>query len=210
MIKVYSLAKDGNIQLSPNFKVREFACKDGSDYILIDDQLVNIVQAIRDNFGVAVTINSGYRNASYNKRIGGAVNSQHIYGKAADIVVSDIDPARVAAFADSLCIGGVGLYRTFIHVDSRAGRVRWDSAGLWEKKVDTFIPAPDCGPGKAIKLGEIGGRVVWLQAKLNNHGYNLTVDGIFGNGTLAAVKAFQTKKRLAVDGLVGNATKAKL
>ena len=81
---------------------------------------------------------------------------------------------------------------------------------MWEKKVDTFIPAPDCGPGKAIKLGEIGGRVVWLQAKLNNHGYNLTVDGIFGNGTLAAVKAFQVKKRLTVDGLAGNATKAKL
>lgn len=209
MIKVYSLKKDGNVQLSPNFKVREFACKDGSDEILIDDRLPHMAQVMRDKFGVT-EIGSGYRNARYNASIKGAKNSQHVYGKAADLYIFSAAPEEVAAFADEQCFGGVGLYKWGVHIDNRSGRARWDSRGLWEKQVDTFIPAPDCGPGKAIKLGEIGSRVVWLQAKLNKHGYNLTVDGIFGNGTLAAVKAFQTKKKLDADGLVGNATKAKL
>ena len=62
MAKKYSKAKDGNKQLSTNFKVREFACKDGSDAILIDDELVKLLQKIRDHFGKPVVINSAYRN----------------------------------------------------------------------------------------------------------------------------------------------------
>ena len=60
-IKQYSLAKDGARQLSPAFKVREFRCRDGSDAIMIDQTLVVLLQAIREHFGKAVTITSGYR-----------------------------------------------------------------------------------------------------------------------------------------------------
>ena len=59
-IKQYSLAKDGAKQLSPAFKVREFRCRDGSDAIMIDQTLVVLLQAIREHFGKAVTITSGY------------------------------------------------------------------------------------------------------------------------------------------------------
>ena len=41
MIRQYSLAKDGNRKLAPDFKVREFRCKDGSDEILVDEALVD-------------------------------------------------------------------------------------------------------------------------------------------------------------------------
>jgi hypothetical protein len=210
MVKSYSLARDGNTQIAKNFKVREFACKDGSDYILIDDKLVHILQDIRDHFGVPVIINSGYRNAAYNKKIGGAKYSQHIYGKAADIVINFVTPEEVASYADSKCIGGVGLYKTFTHVDSRSGRSRWDDRSWYTKYPATFIPAPDVGTGKAIQYEERGKRVVWLQAMLNKHSYGLVVDGIFGAATLDAVRRFQKAKKLAVDGLVGNKTKAKL
>ena len=209
-VKSYSLARDGNDQISKNFRVLEFRCKDGSDLILIDDALVNILQKIRDHFGVPVNINSAYRNYAYNRKVGSTDRSQHPKGKAADIVVRGVEPEKVAAYADSLCIGGVGLYKTFTHVDSRAGRSRWDSRGWITTYPVTFIPAPDCGKGKAIKYGEKGERVVWLQARLNKHGYNLVVDGSFGSATLATVKGFQSKKKLSVDGLVGNATKAQL
>lgn len=43
-IKAYSYAKDGNRKLSANFAVKEFRCKDGSDPIFIDDELVTLLQ----------------------------------------------------------------------------------------------------------------------------------------------------------------------
>ena len=45
-IKAYSYAKDGNRKLSANFAVKEFRCKDGSDPIFIDDELVTLLQAL--------------------------------------------------------------------------------------------------------------------------------------------------------------------
>ena len=51
-IKAYSKAKDGNKSLSKNFKVREFACMDGSDPIFIDSDLVDILQKIRTHIRV--------------------------------------------------------------------------------------------------------------------------------------------------------------
>ena len=48
-IKVYSLAKDGSKKLSANFAVREFRCKDGSDPIFIDSELVELLQKIRSH-----------------------------------------------------------------------------------------------------------------------------------------------------------------
>ena len=126
-VKVYSLAKDGNKQITPHFKVREFRCYDGSDPVFVSDKLVEILQQIRDHFGRAVTINSGFRTAAKNKSVGGAANSQHLYGMAADITVKGVSPSRVAAFAETLLpnTGGIGIYGTFCHVDVRATKSRW-------------------------------------------------------------------------------------
>lgn len=65
----YSKSRNGNQNLSKNFKVKEFACRDGSDTIKIDRQLVDYLQKIRDHYGKAVNITSGYRTASYNKEL---------------------------------------------------------------------------------------------------------------------------------------------
>ena len=116
----YSLNKDGNTKISANFTVKEFKCKDGSDKILIDTEFVkDKVQKIRDYFKAPVTINSGYRTAAYNKKVGGATNSYHVKGQAFDIVVKGKTPAEVAAYAYQIGILGIIQYNTFIHVDSR-------------------------------------------------------------------------------------------
>lgn len=129
-LKAYSVAKDGVKYISKNFRVREFACKDGSDPVFIDDDLVNILQQIRDHFGKAVTITSAFRTASYNssKKVGGAKYSQHLYGKAADIKVSGVAASVVADFAETLMpsTGGVGRYSTWTHVDVRKVKARWN------------------------------------------------------------------------------------
>lgn len=127
-IKAYSKAKDGNKKLSTNFKVKEFACTDGSDPIFIDSDLVNILQKIRNHFGKAVTITSAYRTPGKNKACGGTTYSQHLYGKAADIKVNGVAPAKVAAYAEKLLpkSGGIGIYKTFTHIDCRAAKSRWN------------------------------------------------------------------------------------
>ena len=133
-IKEYSLAKDGAKSLSPAFKVREFRCRDGSDAIMIDQTLVVLLQAIREHFGKAVTITSGYRTAAHNKSVGGAKSSQHLLGRAADIQVADTTVEAVAAYAESLMPdwGGVGRYpvkagrtKGWVHVDTRPNKSRW-------------------------------------------------------------------------------------
>lgn len=86
----YSLARDGNNYISTNFRIREFACQDGSDEIPIDDELVIYLQNIRNHFGKSITITSGYRTKSHNTKVGGADNSRHLYGRAADFVVSGV------------------------------------------------------------------------------------------------------------------------
>ena len=43
MVREYSLGRDGDAQLSPHFRLREFASKDGSDKVLVDDGLVELL-----------------------------------------------------------------------------------------------------------------------------------------------------------------------
>lgn len=127
MIKAYSLKKDGNKKLSTNFKVKEFACKDGSDPIFIDTELVTVLQKIRDHFGKPITITSAYRTPPHNSREGGTTYSQHLYGKAADIKISGVTPKKVADYAETLLkkSGGIGIYNTFTHIDVRDTCSRW-------------------------------------------------------------------------------------
>lgn len=128
-INAYSLKKDGSKQLTKNFKVREFACKDGTDTIFVAPALVDILQKIRDHFGKPVVINSAYRHDKYNKTIGGATYSQHLYGSAADIHIQGVDPKELYAYTDSIMkkTGGLGIYSWGIHVDVRGGvMARWN------------------------------------------------------------------------------------
>lgn len=128
-VKTYSVKTDGSKKLSANFKVSEFKCNDGSDKVLISDELVTLLQKIRDHFSAAVVINSAYRTETYNQKVGGATHSQHVLGTAADIVISGVSPLQVAQYAEYLQpkSGGIGVYTTFTHVDVRETRSRWDN-----------------------------------------------------------------------------------
>lgn len=202
-IKTYSLKKDGNTKLTANFRVREFACSDGSDKIEIDLDNVKQLQKIRDHFGKSITITSGYRTAAHNKKIGGATNSYHMTGQAADIVVANVNPLKVYLYADSIGVKGAIYYPgdKFCHIDTRPGRYR---AITLDGK--TFYAEPTT----TLKQGSSGGSVKWLQLMLGYAGYKLTADGKYGPGTKLAVKDFQRKCGLTVDGVAGTKTIAKL
>ena len=128
-VKVYSLAAEGAKQITPHFKVREFACSDGSDVVFVAPSLVDILEAIRVHFGRPVTVTSGYRTVSYNAGLkNSSKKSQHCNGLAADIQVEGHTPVEVYNYACSLLgnHGGVGIYNTFVHVDVRAVKSRFD------------------------------------------------------------------------------------
>lgn len=198
----YSKSRQGNLNLSRNFRVAEFACHDGSDTILVDTALVTMLQKVRDHFGRQVIVTSAYRTPSWNKKQGGATASYHLKGMAADIVVFDVSPIDVALYAQSIGAGGVGLYLypggMFVHIDSRAGKARWIQA----KKTGGYTVVPSIFP--TVRKGSHGAAVRLLQ-----RGLGLKEDGIFGPDTRDAVLAFQRQCFTAIgehDGLCGAKT----
>lgn len=111
--------------VSPHFKAKEFQCKDKSEYLLIATELIETLEAIRNHFNAPVRINSGYRTPSWNSKVGGAPNSYHCKGMAADIVVKGHNSREVAKYADSIMEqGGVIKYTNFVHVDVREKKYR--------------------------------------------------------------------------------------
>lgn len=126
-----------NMKLSNNFKLSEFASNDGAEtpcniQLNLKELALNL-QVLRDYVGQPIKVNSGYRSPEYNATIPGAAkNSQHIYGKAADIVIDGYRPVQVKAMIEKLISegkmkqGGIGNYNTFTHYDIRGTKARWD------------------------------------------------------------------------------------
>ena len=120
---VFSLKRDGETNITPNFKVREFRSKCGSDTVIIDtDFIKNKLQKIREHFNKPISITSAYRSAEHNAKVGGGKNSFHLSGEAFDITVKDIPLLEVAKYAESIGIQGVIVYNDFIHLDSRKAK----------------------------------------------------------------------------------------
>jgi len=73
-----------------------------------------------------IDINSGFRTVQTNQKLEGAAqNSMHLYGKAADIVISGASSGLAGAMAKEFNKnGGTGIYlrRGFVHVDTGAAR----------------------------------------------------------------------------------------
>ena len=73
---------------------------------------------------------SGYRTEAHNKKEKGAKGSYHILGWAVDIKIPGVSPYKMYAYATKISkskeIGGVGLYKTFMHIDVRGKYSPWD------------------------------------------------------------------------------------
>ncbi|HMV65207.1 MAG TPA: peptidoglycan-binding protein [Myxococcota bacterium] len=122
--------------LSEHFSLAEFACHDGSrtpsDVAGNLRELAQNLEVLRSELrGAAIHVNSGYRSPAYNRSIGGATDSQHMYGRAADITIGGYSPSQVHATIERLIRagrmkqGGLGLYSSFVHYDTRGTAARW-------------------------------------------------------------------------------------
>lgn len=123
------------MNLTPNFKLSEFKCKDGSNvpaclHVNVQELAENL-QVLRDELGKPITIISGYRTPDYNESIDGAKKSQHLLAKAGDIKVSGMESTdvheKILALIEEgkMKQGGVGVYPTFVHYDVRGTKARW-------------------------------------------------------------------------------------
>lgn len=123
-------------QLTKNFNLSEFHCKDGTEvpFEFYDNvqELANNLQVLRDYLGEPLYISgSGYRTPEHNAAVGGAPESQHLTASAADISAKNKTPKQLAAVIEKLIkkgklwFGGIGIYKGFIHVDIRKTKARW-------------------------------------------------------------------------------------
>lgn len=127
------------------------------------------MQQLRSELGMSsMHINSGKRSKDYNKKKGGANNSAHLYGMACDVSTRGMDDAQRVAFvraATKVGFGGIGIYPTFIHVDTSKVRI-WKETrvsremqsalddhvkGRIGQFVDINVPVPD-----KQESGEVG------------------------------------------------------
>ena len=119
--------KDGRI--SKHFKASELRCKCLGKYagclgVNVDRRDLEALEQLRsDGYPKGLQIISAYRCATHNARVGGASNSQHLYGKGFDIEpVLDVDDK---AIPDRFKGRGYNKAKKVRHVDSRTSAARW-------------------------------------------------------------------------------------
>jgi len=124
--------------LSSNFQLQEFECNDGSEIPLCAikslKKLCKNLEIIREvNGNNPLIIGSGYRTISWNEKVGGSKNSQHLLGKAADFRIKNVSTEEVYKNTlqlikeQKITAGGLAYYdkQNFIHYDIRGEYATW-------------------------------------------------------------------------------------
>lgn len=126
MIECYIMDTDKNMNVGKHFKVKEFACKDGSQVVFIDTHLVAILDILRNKIEKPVIITSGYRTPDWNKKCEGAKYSYHMRGMAADIRVEGMTAKEIAKKLNGIVPNecGIIVYKNWVHFDTRSNKYR--------------------------------------------------------------------------------------
>jgi len=125
--------------LSENLSRHEMACECGCGFNTVDIELVWVLQALCDylwddtGFKPILIITGPNRCVKHNADVGGAPDSQHIYGRAADFKIKIngeyLDPKKIYNYLNARYpeIYGIGLYSNRVHLDTRTnGPARWE------------------------------------------------------------------------------------
>ena len=227
-IKIYK--KGDNQKIAPHFRAREFDCQGIGccRETPVDERLVENLQQIRTHFGKPVYL-TAYRCKIHNARTPNAApNSRHIYGQAADFHIDGIAPKEIARYAERIGVKGIGLYDTFVHIDTRENKSFWYGheqerratfGGVSASGLEQFVRAVQAVT--ASKVDGIAGsqtleNTVTISARKNRThpvvkvvqerlavlGYPQVgaADGIAGSKFTEAVTAFQRDNGCVADG----------
>lgn len=89
--------KEGDTQVSENFKAWEFKSRNNSS-IVVSTELIAKLQQLRNDLCAPININSGFRTQSHNTSVGGSKNSAHLIGAAVDIWTPKMSSMNFAEF----------------------------------------------------------------------------------------------------------------
>lgn len=207
-MSVVTYQRGDTTALSKNFTRDEFECQCGKCTAqMIDTELVDKLQRIRDVLGVPLKITSGYRCIPHNAAVKGSSGSKHRYGMAADWRTANrsINPVALGILAQAVGFGGIGIYwhsrGTFVHADTRGTKATWLCTTPGQYPSTTYLKfiLPTIRRGCTGDANRAATKM--LQRLLG-----LTPDGIFGEKTENALLKAQEKHKLAVDGICGPAS----
>jgi hypothetical protein len=168
-------------KLSRSFTVGELASSGGrvDDRARISPALVQCLQGIRDRAGRPVKVTSGYRSWSRNvevyRRTGKSPTlSRHCSGQAADIIIAGLSGMQIAKLAVDSCGNkiGIGVGKTFAHIDVRGSWTVWTYDGLDTAQVQADLEAHRRGDRKSPSpnpSGSVPAHVVEFVQKYRSH-----------------------------------------
>lgn len=206
-MSVITYKRGDKTALTKNFSRYEFDCPCGCGTQMVDPELAEKLQRIRDVVGKKIKITSGYRCLKRNQYAGGGTNSRHRYGMAADWRLEDrsLNPVALGILAVEAGFGGVGIYwygnYAFVHADTRNAKATWLCDAKLHYPSTTYLKfiLPTIRRGCTGDANRAATKM--LQRLLG-----LTPDGIFGEKTENALLKAQEKHKLAVDGICGPAS----
>lgn len=206
-MSVITYKRGDKTAMTKNFSRYEFDCPCGCGTQMVDPELAEKLQRIRDVVGKKIKITSGYRCLKRNQDAGGGTNSRHRYGMAADWRLEDrsLNPVALGILAVEAGFGGVGIYwygnYAFVHADTRNAKATWLCDAKLHYPSTTYLKfiLPTIRRGCTGDANRAATKM--LQRLLG-----LTPDGIFGEKTENALLKAQEKHKLAVDGICGPAS----
>ena len=103
-----------------HFSSTEFMCPCGCGRADVQPELIAALEELRAKVGKPIHITSGFRCPFHNADVGGARNSQHILGRAADITVKGMFGRELYEIARTVqAFKGFGQGKNYLHVDIR-------------------------------------------------------------------------------------------
>lgn len=194
-----------NKQLSEHFNVKEFRCQCGKKHpTKISNKLIEKLEVLYSALEAKkAIITSGYRCPTHDKNVGGSGNGQHTTGNACDIIFYDrkgkpISSKIVSCKAQDLGFGGIANITAeyiYTHLDVRTTNFyRGDETKGYNNVTTDFYRYYGINKSMLEWSGKPDKKIVELQEILNRKGANLAVDGIAGDKTYNAVRAYTIEK----------------
>ena len=114
------------IKIAYHFNLQEFECP-CCKRVMLHKDLLKKLSDLRREINQPLFINSGYRCEQENKKVGGVSKSYHLFGMAVDVSVRNLTIPELLYYAEKLKFGGIGVYKTFLHLDIRKNTTRWEA-----------------------------------------------------------------------------------
>ncbi len=107
-----------DFQLTEHFNLIEFQCP-CCHRVLLNPLLVIKLESLRLKWSRPIIINSGFRCALHNVKVGGVINSKHKLGQAVDVRVVEQEQETLSEIAQTVGFKKAILYkkRGFVHLE---------------------------------------------------------------------------------------------